>query len=103
MSTLNGRVSALQASVDQLNQQIADMKKQNETLYYNKELLLDQLSLSSFQLQLKATADIQYVVDPPSGTTPTIKKLNLNNNSLTTFNTNILLDLEEVGLSNCIR
>lgn len=50
----------MQASINSLNQQLAEMKKQNETLYYNKELLLDQLSLQSIQLQLQTTADVHY-------------------------------------------
>lgn len=88
----------MQASINSLNQQLAEMKKQNETLYYNKELLLDQLSLQSIQLQLQTTADVHYTNTSQLAQVPVIKKLNLDNNVLAEFSNNALPDIQSVSL-----
>ena len=75
------------------------MKKQNETLYYNKELLLDQLSLQSIQLQLQTTADVHYTNTSQLAQVPVIKKLNLDNNVLAEFSNNALPDIQSVSLA----
>lgn len=75
------------------------MKKQNETLYYNKELLLDQLSLQSIQLQLQTTADVHYANPSQQAQVPVIKKLNLDNNVLAEFSNNALPDIQSVSLA----